>query len=45
VLPLARERRVATYVELAMRLGLPLAAKDKQLARAGMALRIKTLAA
>jgi predicted nucleic acid-binding protein len=49
VLPLARERRLttydATYLELAMRLGLPLATKDKALARAAMALRIKTLAA
>jgi predicted nucleic acid-binding protein len=48
VLPLARERRLttydATYLELAMRLGLPLATKDKALARAAMALRIKTLA-
>lgn len=49
VLPLARERRLttydATYLELAMRLGLPLATKDKALARAATALRIKTLAA
>jgi predicted nucleic acid-binding protein len=49
VLPLARERRLttydATYVELAMRLGLPLATKDTALARAATALRIKTLAA
>ena len=49
VLPLARERRLttydATYLELAMRLGLPLATKDKALARAAAALRIKTLAA
>jgi predicted nucleic acid-binding protein len=49
VLPLARERRLttydATYLELAMRLGLPLATKDKALTRAAMALRIKTLAA
>ena len=49
VLPLARERRLttydATYLELAMRLGLPLATKDKALARAAPALRIKTLAA
>ena len=49
VLPLARERRLttydATYLELAMRLGLPLATKDQALARAAAALRIKTLAA
>jgi predicted nucleic acid-binding protein len=49
VLPLARERRLttydATYLELAMRLGLPLATKDTALARAATALRIKTLAA
>jgi predicted nucleic acid-binding protein len=49
VLPLARERSLttydATYLELAMRLGLPLATKDKALARAATALRIKTLAA
>jgi len=49
VLPLARERRLttydATYLELAMRLGLPLATKDAALARAAAALRIKTLAA
>ena len=49
VLPLAREQRLttydATYLELAMRLGLPLATKDKALARAAAALRIKTLAA
>jgi predicted nucleic acid-binding protein len=49
VLPLARERRLttydATYLELAMRLGLPLATKDKALARAATALRIKMLAA
>ena len=49
VLPLARERRLttydATYLELAMRLGLPLATKDKALARAAAALRVKTLAA
>jgi predicted nucleic acid-binding protein len=48
VLPLARERRLttydATYLELAMRLGLPLATKDTALARAATALRIKTLA-
>jgi len=47
VLPLARERHLttydATYLELAMRLGLPLATKDKALARAATALRIKTL--
>ena len=49
VLPLARARRIktydATYLELAMRLGLPLATKDKALARAAAAIRIKTLAA
>ena len=49
VLPLARERRLttydATYLELAIRLGLPLATKDKALARAAMALRIRTLPA
>ena len=49
VLPLARERRLttydATYLELAMRLGLPLATKDKALARAAAALHVKTLAA
>ena len=49
VMPLARERRLttydATYLELAMRLGLPLATKDTALARAATALRIKTLAA
>jgi predicted nucleic acid-binding protein len=49
ILPLARARRLttydATYLELAMRLGLPLATKDVALARAATALRIKTLAA
>jgi len=49
VLPLARERSLttydATYLELAMRLDLPLATKDAALARAATALRIKTLAA
>jgi predicted nucleic acid-binding protein len=49
VLPLARERRLTTYdaayLELAMRLGVPLATKDTALARAATALRIKTLAA
>ena len=49
VLPLARERGLttydATYLELAMRLGLPLATKDKALARAAAAIRIKTLSA
>ena len=49
VLPLARERRLTTYdaayLELAMRLGLPLATKDTALARAASALRIETLAA
>ena len=49
VLPLARARGLttydATYLELAMRLGLPLATKDKALARAATALHIETLAA
>ena len=49
VLPLARDQNLTTYdasyLELAMRLGLPLATKDKALARAAAALRIKTLAA
>jgi predicted nucleic acid-binding protein len=49
VLPLARERRLttydATYLELAMRLGVPLATKDAALARAAAGLRIKTLPA
>jgi predicted nucleic acid-binding protein len=49
ILPLARERSLTTYdasyLELAMRLGLPLATKDSALARAATALRIKTLAA
>jgi predicted nucleic acid-binding protein len=49
VLPLARERGLttydATYLELAMRLGLPLATKDAALIRAAKALRIRTLAA
>ena len=49
VLPLARERRLTTYdaayLELAMRLGLPLATKDTALARAATALRIRTLTA
>ena len=49
VLPLARERRLTTYdaayLELAMRLGLPLATKDAALARAATALRVRTLAA
>jgi predicted nucleic acid-binding protein len=49
VLPVARELRLttcdATYLELAMLLGLPVATKDKALARAATALRIKTLAA
>ena len=47
VLPLARERRLTTYdaayLELAMRLGLPLATKDRDLARAARSLRVKTL--
>ena len=49
VLPLARERRLTTYdaayLELAMRLGLPLATKDTALARAATGLHIKTLTA
>jgi predicted nucleic acid-binding protein len=49
LLPIARERRLttydATYLELAMRLGLPLATKDKALARAAAGLDIETLAA
>jgi len=49
VLPLARDRRLttydATYLELAMRLGVPLATKDKALARAARTLRVKTLVA
>ncbi len=49
MLPLARERGLttndATYLELAMRLGLPLATKDKALLRAATALRVATLAA
>jgi predicted nucleic acid-binding protein len=48
VLPLAREQRLttydATYLELAMRLGLPLATKDAALIRAAAALRLATLA-
>ena len=49
VIPLARERRITTYdaayLELAMRLGLPLATKDKALARAAAEIGIGTLAA
>ena len=49
VLPLARAQRLttydATYLELAMRLGLPLATKDAALIRATNAVRVKTLAA
>jgi predicted nucleic acid-binding protein len=49
ILPLARETRLttydATYLELAMRLGLPLATKDRALAQAAEAVRIETLAA
>ena len=49
VMPLARERRVTTYdaayLELALRLGLPLATKDKALARAAAEIGIRTLAA
>ena len=47
VLPLARAQHLttydATYLELAMRLGLPVASKDTALIRAATALRIKTL--
>jgi predicted nucleic acid-binding protein len=47
VLPLARTQRLTTYdaayLELAMRLGLPIATKDKALRAAAVALRIKTL--
>lgn len=47
VLPIAREQRLttydATYLELAMRLGLPLATKDTALIRAANALSVKTL--
>ena len=47
ILPLARERKLttydATYLELAMRLGLPLATKDRALGRAAKAARVKTL--
>ena len=49
ILPLARETRLttydATYLELAMRLGLPLATKDRALAQAAGAAGIETLAA
>jgi len=49
VLPLAREHSLttydATYLELAMRLGLPLATKDRALGRAAKAARVKTLLA
>ena len=49
ILPLAREQHLttydATYLELAMRLGLPLATKDTALVRAATALRITTLGA
>ena len=49
VLPLARQQQLTTYdaayLELAMRLGLPLATKDKALARAAALLRIPTIAA
>ena len=48
VLPIARAQRLttydATYLELAMRLGLPLATKDAALVRAAHAVRVKTLA-
>ena len=49
VVPLAREQRLttydATYLELAMRLGLPLATKDTALIRSATALHITTLSA
>ena len=49
VLPLAREHSLttydATYLELAMRLGLPLATKDRALGHAAKAARVKTLLA
>lgn len=49
VLPLAREQDLTTYdasyLELAMRLGLPLATKDRALARAATTLRVEVLAA
>ncbi len=49
VLPLARAHSLTThdaaYLELALRLGLPLATKDAALAQAAAALRISTLAA
>jgi predicted nucleic acid-binding protein len=47
VLPLARAQRLTTYdaayLELAMRLGLPIATKNEALRQAATALRIKTL--
>jgi predicted nucleic acid-binding protein len=47
VLPLARAQRLttydATYLELAMRLGLPIASKDRALRQAASALRVETL--
>lgn len=49
VLPLARAQHLTTYdasyLELAMRLGLPLATKDAALARAAATLRITALGA
>ncbi|MCC6197549.1 MAG: type II toxin-antitoxin system VapC family toxin [Burkholderiales bacterium] len=49
VLPLARARSLTTYdaayLELALRLGVPLATKDKALAGAAAALDVRTLAA
>ena len=49
VLPLARAQQLtiydASYLELAMRLGLPLATKDAALVRAATTLRVATLAA
>ena len=49
VLPLARAQQLTTYdasyLELAMRLGLPLATKDTALLRAAATLRVATLGA
>jgi predicted nucleic acid-binding protein len=49
VLPLARAQQLTTYdasyLELAMRLGLPLATKDAALVRAAATLRVATLGA
>ena len=47
-MPLAREQHLTTYdasyLELAMRLGLPLATKDTALIRVATALHVTTLA-